>query len=180
MNERDDRRRVLATIAALASAGVVVSLSMPWGLVHVNFDGTPISWLQGVIEDKIYSAWRMHDTWDTAIAAAAIVANVANLRLVLGRRDHVVATATITAVAGLVALAGVVHTMVDPPTPQYVEMLNSFRGNLLPKVDLNPRYGMFVCLGMALTMIAVAAAQMVLRRSRTGPGATSVADASAS
>jgi hypothetical protein len=56
---------------------------------------------------------------------------------------------------------GVVLTMADPPVPPAVDFINSFQGNLLPKIEMHARYGIFVSLGLAVALVLGGLAQLV-------------------
>ncbi len=162
---------IASTVVVLCGVLFVMSLSLPWGLVHINLgDSFLLSSLQGLLKDDTYSAWRMHDTWDSVIAAAAVVAVLANLRLLMGRRDHRLASAGITVTAGAVCVFGVVLTMVDPPTPPAVDFINSFQGNLLPKIEMNARYGIFVSLGLSVALVLGGFVQLAGSRATDADG----------
>ncbi|MBI4897781.1 MAG: hypothetical protein HY827_05380 [Actinobacteria bacterium] len=162
MNGADTiRGRIAPAVVVGSSVLFVLSLSLPWGLVHINLGNSfLLSSLQGLLKDDTYSAWRMHDTWDSVIAAAAVVAVLANLRLLLGRRDHRLVAAAVTIAAGAVCAFGVVLTMADPPTPPAVDFINSLQGNLLPKIEMHARYGIFVSLGLAVAVLLGGLAQL--------------------
>lgn len=151
------------TVVAGVVVGVllVLSLSLPWGLVHIDFSKSLLADLQGILKDDTYSAWRMHKTWDNVVAAAAIVAIVVNMRLLLGRRDHLAVSAAVTTLAGAASAFAVILTMIDPPVPPSVNFINGIGGDLLPKIELHPRYGLFVSLGLAVVLVGVGVAQLV-------------------
>lgn len=150
----------LSAAAALFAALFLLSMSLAWGFVHVDFGDAPLfRSLSGSIEDETYSAWRMHERWDVVMAVAAAVALIVNLRLALGRRDHAVVSAATTLLAASVCLLGVVWTMVDPPIPPIVDFVNSVPG--LPDIELEPRFGLFVALALALVLVALALTEML-------------------
>ncbi|MBK5230465.1 MAG: hypothetical protein JJE27_04750, partial [Thermoleophilia bacterium] len=62
--------------------------------------------------------------------------------------------------AGAVSTFAVVLTMADPPVPPSVDFINSLGGVLLPKIELNPRYGLFVSLGLATALLVVGLVQL--------------------
>lgn len=164
MNGGALRRSPIPAVGIVTSVLLVLSLSLPWGLVHIDFSKSLLAGLEGILKDDTYSAWRMHKTWDNVIAAAAIVAITVNLRLLLGRRDHLAVSAAVSILAGAVSAFAVILTMIDPPVPPSVNFINGIGGNLLPKVELHPRYGLFVSLGLAVALIGVGIAQLLLRK----------------
>ncbi|MBK5231227.1 MAG: hypothetical protein JJE27_08670, partial [Thermoleophilia bacterium] len=76
---------------------LILSLSLPWGMMHVDFSNSLLAGLQDMFKDDVYSAWRMHRTWDKVIAAT--VAIVANMTPLLGRNGHRAISATATTLA---------------------------------------------------------------------------------
>lgn len=158
----DAKGAVIPTTVVVLGALLVLSMSLPWGLVHINLgESFLMSSLQGLLKDDTYSAWRMHETWDAVIAGAAMVAILVNLRLVLGRRDHRAVSAAVTIAAGAVCVFAVVLTMVDPPTPPVVDFINSFKGSLLPKIEMHPRFGIFISLALAVALLVTGLMQLV-------------------
>jgi hypothetical protein len=169
VNATAGRRSPTAVAGVVVSVLLILSLSLPWGMVHVDFSNSLLAGLQDMFKDDVYSAWRMHRTWDKVIAGAAIVAIVASMMPLLGRNGHRAIYAAATTLAGAVSTFAVVLTMADPPVPPSVDFINSIGGPLLPTIDLHPRYGLFVSLGLAAALAVVGLAQLAgSRRARAG------------
>lgn len=161
------RNTNLFPIAGLAVAALFIgSMSLPWGGADFDFSDSLLSFMEA--PPRTYTAWALHDSWDQVVAFAAAFAVAANALWLIrgaGERDSTPWVAFCNIAAGAVATLGVVVTMADPPTPPIVDLINNLPG--LPEIIIGARYGIFVSLVLALTLIDAGVMQLVLGRRET-------------